>query len=137
MSSCGCDLGLCGKIRLADWQKEKHVPAVDCPDKVKSGELVRVSVSLGKAVPHPNTTEHHIRWVKAFFSPDGENFTYELGRFEFNAHGESAEGANKGPLYTNHEVTFSFKTTKAGVLHVLALCNIHGLWASEKRIELA
>jgi len=137
MDSCGCGLGLCEKIQKADWQKEKHVPVVDCPEKVKPGEPVQVKVTLGKAVSHPNTTEHHIRWVKAFFSPEGDRFTYELGRFEFNAHGESAEGANKGPLYTSHEVAFSFRTSKAGTLHVLALCNIHGLWASEKKIALA
>ena len=137
MSSCGCDLGLCGKIQQADWQKEKHVPVVECRDKVKADEWVEVTASLGKAVAHPNTTEHHIRWIKAFFSPDGEKSTYELGRFEFGAHGESAEGPNKGPLHTNHQVAFAFKTSKPGTLHALALCNIHGLWASEKRIDVA
>jgi superoxide reductase len=136
MSSCSCDLGLCGKIQQADWQKEKHVPVVECPDKVQAEGWVEVNASLGKAIAHPNTTEHHIRWIKVFFSPDGEKYTYELGRFEFNAHGESAEGANKGPLHTNHAVTFGFKTSKAGTLHAVALCNIHGLWASEKWIEV-
>jgi len=137
MGSCKCDLGLCEKIQQADWQKEKHVPVMECPDKVKAGEWVEVKASLGKAVAHPNTTEHHIRWIAAFFSPDGEKFAYELGRFEFNAHGESTEGPNMGALYTNHQVSFAFKTSKPGTLHALALCNIHGLWASEKRIELA
>ena len=130
-------LKLCEKIQEADWQKEKHVPVIDVGDDIGAGEWAQVRVGLGKAIEHPNTTEHHIRWIKCFFSPDDDKFTYELGRFEFNAHGESAEGANKGPLYTNHAVTFSFRTSKPGTLSVLALCNIHGLWASEKRIELA
>lgn len=128
---------ICERIQEADWQKEKHVPVIECPDRVKAGESVQVKISLGKAIEHPNTTEHHIRWIKAFFSPDGDKFTYELGRYEFNAHGESAEGPDKGPVYTEHEVTFSFRTTKSGTLHALALCNIHGLWESSKRIEVS
>ncbi len=125
------------KIQEADWQKEKHVPVIDCPDKVKADEFVKVTVSLGKAVAHPNTTEHHIRWIQCFFSPDDDKYIYELGRFEFNAHGEAVAGANQGPVYTNHEATFSFKTNKPGTLHAVALCNIHGLWESSKKIALA
>lgn len=124
------------KIQEADWQKEKHVPVIECDGKVKAGELVHVKVGLGKAIQHPNTTEHHIRWIQVFFSPDGDKFTYELARVEFNAHGESAAGANEGPVYTHHEATVVFKISKPGTLHALALCNIHGLWQSAKRLEL-
>lgn len=125
------------KIQEADWQKEKHAPAIECPDVVKPGEWVQVTLSLGKAVGHPNTTEHHIRWVRCFFSPENDKFSYDLARFEFNAHGESAAGANQGPVYTHHEAQFSFKTSQAGTLHALSYCNIHGLWESVKRINLA
>ena len=124
------------KIQEADWKAEKHSPVIECPDKVKVDEWVKVDVSLGKAIAHPNTTEHHIRWIECFFSPDDDKFIYELGRFEFTSHGESVAGPNEGPLYTNHEVMFSFKTKKPGTLHALSFCNIHGLWESEKRIEL-
>lgn len=124
------------KIQEADWQKEKHVPVIELPDGMRAGDWGQVRVSLGKAIEHPNTTEHHIRWVKCFFSPDGDKFTYELGRFEFCAHGESTEGPNKGAVHTNHQVIFSFKTSKPGTLHALALCNIHGVWESDRRIEL-
>jgi len=125
------------KIQTADWKAEKHVPVIDCPDKVKADEWTRVTVTLGKAVAHPNTTEHHIRWIKVFFCPDGEKFAYDLGLFAFNAHGESTEGANAGPVYTHHEAAFSFKTTKAGTLNAMSFCNIHGLWESSKKVELA
>jgi len=125
------------KIQSADWQKEKHVPVIECPDRVEAGAWTQVKVGLGKAVAHPNTTEHHIRWVQAFFSPDDDKFAYELGRFEFAAHGEAVAGANEGPVYTHHEVTFAFKADRPGTLHALAFCNIHGLWESEKRLELA
>ena len=128
---------LAEKIQTADWKKEKHVPVIECPDTVKAGELFTVKVSLGKEIAHPNTTEHHIRWIEVFFHPEGEKFTYHVGRFEFCAHGESTAGANQGPVYTNHEVTASLKVSKPGTLLALAFCNIHGLWESSKDIKLA
>ena len=67
------------RIQEADWRKEKHVPVIECPDRAKAGEGVQVKISLGKAIGHPNTTEHHIRWIKAFFSPDGDKFTTPTG----------------------------------------------------------
>jgi superoxide reductase len=123
------------RIQEADWKAEKHVPVIECPDQVKADKLLEVKVSLGKEIPHPNTTEHHIRWISLFFHPDGAKFTYQVGRYEFSAHGESIEGANKGTVYTHHEVTASLKISKPGVLYALAYCNIHGLWQSAKEIK--
>jgi superoxide reductase len=123
-------------IQTGDWKQEKHVPAIECPSEVKSDELFEVKVSLGKAVAHPNTTEHHIRWINVFFHPEGEKFTYQVTHFNFTAHGESVEGPDKGPVYTNHEASFSMKIGKSGVIHALALCNIHGLWESTKAISI-
>ena len=88
------------KIQSADWKSEKHVPVITCPDKVEPDEWTRVTITLGAEIAHPNTTEHHIRWLKAFFVPDGGKFAYDLGTFEFNAHGESTDGPNTGPVYT-------------------------------------
>jgi superoxide reductase len=124
-------------FQSADWKQEKHVPAIECPSGVKSGELFEVKVSLGKAVAHPNTTEHHIRWIDVLFHPEGEKFTYQVGHFEFTAHGESVEGPNTGPVYTNHEASCSMKITKPGIIYALALCNIHGLWENAKEIRIA
>jgi superoxide reductase len=123
-------------FQTADWKTEKHVPVIECPDQVKSGELFAVKVTLGKEIAHPNTTEHHIRWISIYFHPDGEKFPCEVGHFEFSAHGESAEGPNKGSVYTHHEVTASLKVSKAGFIYGAALCNIHGLWQSVKRIQV-
>jgi superoxide reductase len=125
------------RIQSADWQNEKHVPAIECPTKIKANEWTQAKVTLGKAQSHPNTTEHHIRWVKCYFAPDGDKFQYEIGNFEFNSHGESVKGPNEGPVHTNHEVSFSFKTAKPGTLQVLSFCNIHGLWQNTQRIELS
>jgi superoxide reductase len=122
--------------QTADWKSEKHVPVIDCPDEVKSDEMFDVTVTLGKEVAHPNTTEHHIRWIQLFFKPEGGKFTYQVGNFEFTAHGESVEGADKGPVYTNHSVVTTMKTTQPGVLHAASLCNIHGLWEHSKEIKV-
>jgi superoxide reductase len=124
------------QIQSADWKKEKHVPVIDCPDEVRAGELFEVTAAIGKEIGHPNTTEHHIRWIALYFHPDGDNFTYEVGRFDFSAHGESVRGANQGPVYTHHAVTASMKINKPGRLHALAYCNIHGLWEDAKDVGL-
>ena len=124
------------EFQTADWKAEKHVPVIDCPDSVKAGEFLKATVSVGKEIAHPNTTEHHIRWISVYFHPEGEKFTYDVGHFEFNAHGESAAGANQGPVYTNHEVTVSFKVNKPGTIYAASFCNIHGLWQSEKSLKI-
>ena len=124
------------RIQTGDWKQEKHVPAIECPIEVKSDELFEVKVGLGKAVAHPNTTEHHIRWISVFFHPEGEKFTYQVAHVDFTAHGESVEGPNKGPVYTNYEASFSMKISKSGVIHALSLCNIHGLWEGIKEIKV-
>jgi superoxide reductase len=127
---------ICNNIQTADWKAEKHVPAIDAPDAVEAGEMFEVKVSLGKEIAHPNSTEHHIRWIRVFFHPEGDKFTYDVGNFEFAAHGESAAGANEGPVYTDHSAAFKMRTSKPGTLHAMALCNIHGLWESEKPIRV-
>lgn len=123
--------------QTADWKVEKHVPVIEAPDQIKADAPFAVKVTLGKEVAHPNTTEHHIRWITLYFQPDGEKSTYEIGRFEFSAHGESTQGANNGPVYTSHEVTVSLKIKKAGTIYATALCNIHGLWQSAKDLALS
>jgi superoxide reductase len=122
--------------QTADWKSEKHVPVIDCPDKVAADEMFDVSVSLGKEIAHPNTTEHHIRWIQIYFKPDGDKFSYQVGNYEFSAHGESVDGANKGPVYTHHSATASLKIKKPGTLFATALCNIHGLWENSKVIKI-
>ena len=124
------------RFQQADWKKEKHVPVIECPDKVGSGEVFEAKVSLGKEVAHPNTTEHHISWITLYFQPEGGKFTHQVGHYEFSAHGESTAGPNEGPVYTHHAVTTSLELKKSGMLYALALCNIHGLWESSKEIQV-
>jgi superoxide reductase len=123
--------------QTADWKKEKHVPVIECPDDVKSGETFALKVTVGKQNPHPNSTEHHIRWICVYFQPEEDKFSYEVGRFEFSAHGEAAAGLDQGPVHTNPEVTANLKVNKPGVLYATSLCNVHGLWESSKELRVS
>lgn len=125
------------QIQTADWKKEKHVPVIEAPARVKPDEIFRVTVTLGKEVAHPNKTEHHIRWITLYYQEEGGKFAREVAHLEFAAHGESADGPDKGPVYTHHEATATLKISKSGTLYALAYCNIHGLWQSEKEIAVS
>ncbi len=66
------------KIQTADWKGEKHVPVIDCPDGVGAGEKVDITVTVGKEIAHPNTTEHHIRWIRVYFVSEGGKSAYDV-----------------------------------------------------------
>ena len=123
-------------IQSADWKSEKHVPVIECPDQVTRDELFDVSVSLGKEIAHPNTTEHHIRWITLYFKPAGEKFLHEVAHIEFASHGESVKGANEGPVTTHHAATATLKVSDSGTLLAMASCNIHGIWESSKELTV-
>lgn len=123
-------------IQSDDWKREKHVPVIECPDTVQADEFFDVHVSLGKEIAHPNTTEHHISYITLHFKPDDDKFIYQIGHYEFSAHGQAVAGPNEGPVHTFHGVTTSFKTTQPGTIFAVAYCNIHGLWESSKAIEI-
>jgi superoxide reductase len=123
-------------VQEADWKTEKHVPVIECQEAVKADEMIEVKVTIGKEIAHPNTTEHHIEWISLFFHPMGEKFPYQMGRFEFSAHGASVQGPNTSTIYTHHAVTAWFKTGKPGTILALSSCNIHGLWQSSKEIKI-
>jgi superoxide reductase len=120
----------------ADWKAEKHVPVIESPDKAKKGEFFKITLTVGREIPHPNTTEHHIRWITVYFHPNAEKFPYEIGKFEFNSHGESAQGPNTSTVYAHPEVVCTFKTDKAGMIFASSYCNIHGLWQNAKKLEI-
>lgn len=120
----------------ADWKAEKHVPVIEAPAKIKKQETVSVTVTVGKEIPHPNTTEHHIRWIEVYFHPKEEKFPYQIGRFEFNAHGESVQGLNMSTIYTQPAVKLSFRTEKPGIILASSYCNIHGLWENSQELTV-
>ncbi|HOX09508.1 MAG TPA: class II SORL domain-containing protein [Candidatus Omnitrophota bacterium] len=123
-------------LQDADWKAEKHVPVIDAPEKAKKGEPVKVTVTVGKEIPHPNKTEHHISWIKLFFLPNSEKFPYEIGQADFTAHGASIQGPDTSTVYTDSEAQFTFRTDKPGTILAESYCNIHGLWENSKTIEV-
>ena len=123
-------------FQSADWKLEKHVPVIEVPETVKKGEFFTVTISVGKEIAHPNTTEHHIRWIAVYYLPKGEKFPCEIGKFEFTAHGESTQGMNTSTIYTHPKVVLAFKTDKPGIIFASSYCNIHSLWQNSKEITL-
>jgi superoxide reductase len=123
-------------MQTADWKTEKHVPVIECQDTVSQDEFIDLKVSLGKEVAHPNTTAHHIRWIRIFFKPENARSAYEIGSFEFSAHGEAVQGPDSGPVYTNHSVTCSINISVPGQIIAMAYCNIHGLWENSINISV-
>jgi len=109
------------EIKTADWKTEKHVPVIHAPDSVRAGEPFDVEVVVGEQISHPNTADHHIKWIELYFVPEGGTTAYALGRVEFEAHGEMQ-------IFTEPRAVFRVVVPGSGTLRALALCNIHGLW---------
>jgi len=120
----------------ADWKNEKHSPVIKIIGEVTWDQPVKVNVSVGKEIAHPNTTEHHIAWIDVYFHPQGEKFPIHLGKVEFASHGASAKGGNTSTVYSEPEAVFSFKTEKPGTLYATSYCNIHGLWETSAPLEM-
>lgn len=123
-------------FQSADWKKEKHVPVIEAPEQASKGEAVAVSVTVGKEIAHPNTTEHHITWIDLYFHPEGSKFPCNIGRFEFNAHGASTDGPNTSTVYTHPAATVNFKTERSGTILAISNCNIHGLWTDSRELKV-
>jgi superoxide reductase len=103
---------------------------------VKTDEMFEVKLTIGKEIPHPNTTAHHISWVTLYFHPDGEKFSQQVARAEFTAHGAAVEGSDLSTVYTHSTSSVWMKTKKPGTLYAVSYCNIHGLWENEKKITV-
>ncbi|MDO4719135.1 MAG: class II SORL domain-containing protein [Peptostreptococcaceae bacterium] len=112
---------LANYVQTGDWKGEKHVPVIHTDGKFKAGEAKEVRLSIGDAVAHPNTFEHHISWFKLFFLAEGAKFPVELATFHFFSHGE-------GDLFTEPAACAKVKLPSSGKLIALSYCNIHGLW---------
>lgn len=122
-------------IKSGDWKGEKHVPVIEAPAKVTAGEAFSVTLSVGKEIAHPNTTEHHIRWIKLYFKP-ANGAVYEVGGLTFDVHGEAIAGANQGPVTSDPCGTLRMTLKESGTLLAMAYCNIHGLWESSQEIAV-
>ena len=104
--------------------KEKHVPVIHAPQRVKAGEWFDVQVVVGEEVPHPNTPEHHISWIEVYYKPEGHRPVYMVARF--------------GPVPTHGDSRVAFRMRVDSPGHIIALshCNIHGLWENSHKLEV-
>lgn len=119
-----------GKLyQSGDWKGEKHVPVIHAPEKVKKGEYFDLKVLIGEEIPHPNTLEHYIAWVKVYFHGEGDKFPVEIANVNFSAHGENG-------LYTDYYANVRFKTEKPGTIYATSYCNIHGLWENSAELKV-
>lgn len=95
--------------------EQKHVPAIDAPEKVNPGEWFDVTVKVGFMKEHPSLPEHWITMIKLLV--DGN----DVAKTEFPAGGQSAPVA-----------TFRIKLEKSSVLEAVEHCNLHGTWLSDQ-----
>lgn len=116
-------------LQTGDWKGEKHVPVIHLPDKIKSGEEIELKVSIGDEIKHPNTLEHHIKWIKVYFLSTDGKFPVEIASFEFTSHGENG-------VFTEPVGLANVILDKPGFIYALAYCNIHGLWENKQEIKL-
>ncbi|SFH89738.1 superoxide reductase [Tindallia magadiensis] len=116
-------------LQSGDWKGEKHVPVIHAPEKVESGEAFELRITVGDAIGHPNTLEHHIKWFKVFFHGEGDKFPVELANFTFDAHGEL-------DTTTDYVGAAQVKLPKTGTIYAMSYCNIHGVWENTMDITV-
>jgi len=95
--------------------KEKHVPVIELVECADCGEKV-VKITVGKETPHPNTAEHHIKWVALFGVKNG--LGVHIATFDL------------GPTYGVPTVVAHAHLDEFSELIAIEYCNIHGLWES-------
>ena len=104
--------------------KEKHVPQIDAPGRVKAREPFQVTVTVGKEVAHPNTIEHHIESVQVFAKEDGAKPVVHVATFDF------------GPTYADPKVSFTIMLSGSSEIIALSRCNLHGLWDNSVKVDV-
>lgn len=115
-------------LQTGDWKGEKHVPIIHLPKKIKSGEEFEIKISVGDEIKHPNTLEHHIKWLKVFSFSENSKFPVEIASFDFSSHGENG-------VFTEPVGLTNVILDKPGFIYALVYCNIHGLWENKQEIS--
>ena len=105
--------------------KEKHVPIIRFPEKVKANEEFEVTINVGEKVLHPNTIEHHIKWVQVFAIIEERQFNpVHIATFDLE------------PTVAEPKIKFKMKLDKSSTLIALEYCNLHGVWENSVKIEI-
>ncbi|MBF0456901.1 MAG: class II SORL domain-containing protein [Nitrospirae bacterium] len=115
----------CGMNKPADpgsltETEKKHMPVIDCPDTVKSGEPFKVTIKVGE-IPHVMQEAHSIQWIEVF---TGENFRVRI---------------DLTPVSTLPQVTITLVNSgphPTSVIRVVERCNLHGQWEAVKQITI-
>jgi superoxide reductase len=95
--------------------KEKHVPVIELIQCSECGKNA-VKITVGKETPHPNTIEHHIKWIALFGVRNG--VAVHIGTFDL------------GPTFGVPTVVAHVNKEGLSELIAVEYCNIHGLWES-------
>jgi superoxide reductase len=94
--------------------EQKHVPLIECPEKIQPGSWFDVNVKVGFMKEHPSTAAHWITKIKLLV--DGK----KVSKTRFETGGISASSA-----------TFRIRLDKDAKLEAVENCNLHGTWISE------
>jgi len=98
--------------------EKKHTVIIDGPNSVKQGEEFEVTLRVGEYKEHPNEIGHFIEWMELY---SGDTF---LARLDLT------------PEHSHYVMKTTVKLDHAHPLRGRAKCNLHGLWESEKEIEV-
>lgn len=109
------------------------MPVIEAPGEVSAGQRLTVNVSVGKEIPHPNTVEHHIAWIKLIFIADGATFPVEVADYQFAAR---AHPEDHTAVQTFPSVAAEVEFGSSGTLVAVSYCNLHGLWESHSGLEV-
>jgi superoxide reductase len=99
--------------------KEKHVPVIELVTCKECGKNA-IKITVGKEVAHPNTVEHHIKWIALFGVKGG--VAAHVATFDL------------GPTYGVPTVVAHVNTEGFSELIAVEYCNIHGLWESALKL---
>jgi len=95
--------------------KEKHVPVIELINCDECGKNT-VKITVGKEVAHPNTPEHHIKWIALFGVKKG--VAVHIATFDL------------GPTYGVPMIVAHVNKDELSELIAVEYCNLHGLWES-------
>lgn len=123
--------------------EEKHVPVITSPDVMIAGESYEVKVTVGIS-PHVMETEHYIEWIELWLADR------KIGRFDLGPSEKMAEAvfsvmpekdiiaATEYEMCNIRGVNVCGEGLDSVLTHLRAIasCNVHGLWGSDKKVEV-
>ena len=115
---CGTNSPESWDVDQMDALEKKHAVIIDAPDSVMEGESFEVTLNVGEFMEHPNEIGHFIEWMELY---SGDTF---LARIDLT------------PQKTEYVMKTTVNLDHAHTLRGRAKCNLHGLWETEKQIEV-